>query len=71
MTTETEKAEKGGSGAKTVAQIPPSTRAGGQDDGSLNKLPQMTLYNSRCSNSACARAFFRNSQAQHSQSQIL
>ena len=30
-----------GSGAKMVAQTPPSTRAGGQDDGSLNKLPQM------------------------------
>ena len=32
---------RGGSGAKMVAQILPSTRAGGQDDGSLNKLPQM------------------------------
>ena len=30
-----------GSGAKMVAQTPPSTRAGGQDDGSLNKLPQI------------------------------
>ena len=32
-----------GSGAKMVAQTPPSTRAGGQDDGSLNKLPQKRI----------------------------
>ena len=33
-----------GSGAKMVAQTPPSTRAGGQDDGSLNKLPQILTF---------------------------
>ena len=32
---------EGGSGAKMVAQTSPSTRAGGQDEGSLNKLPQI------------------------------
>lgn len=31
---------RGGSGAKMVAQNPPPTRAEGQDDSSLNKLPQ-------------------------------
>ena len=30
-----------GSGAKMGARNPPPTRAGGQDDGSLNKLPQI------------------------------
>ena len=38
---------RGGNGAKTVAQNPPPTRAGGQDDGSLNKLPQIK---NTCSN---------------------
>ncbi len=27
--------------SRPAARTPPSTRAGGQDDGSLNKLPQM------------------------------
>ncbi len=27
--------------SRSAAQTPPSTRAGGQDDGSLNKLPQI------------------------------
>ena len=31
---------RGGSGGKNCGSDPPSTRAGGQDDGSLHKLPQ-------------------------------
>ena len=30
--------------SRSAARTPPSTRAGGQDDGSLNKLPQMIYY---------------------------
>ncbi len=30
--------------AGPAARTPPSTRAGGQDDGSLNKLPQISVY---------------------------
>ncbi len=29
--------------SRPAARTPPSTRAGGQDDGSLNKLPQMII----------------------------
>ena len=30
--------------SRSAARTPPSTRTGGQDDGSLNKLPQIMLY---------------------------
>ena len=30
--------------SRSAARTPPSTRAGGQDDGSLNKLPQIIIY---------------------------
>ena len=30
--------------SRSAARTPPSTRAGGQDDGSLNKLPQMNIH---------------------------
>ena len=36
-----------GSRSWTATRDPPSTRAGGQDDGSLHKLPQIILYDTR------------------------
>ena len=36
-----------GSGSGSAAQNLPSTRAGGQDDVSLNKLPQISLFSAK------------------------
>ena len=35
-------------GPRTAARTPPSTRTGGQDDGSYNKLPQISIMNLGC-----------------------
>ncbi len=34
--------------SSAAARTPPSTRAGGQDDVSLNKLPQIITFDSPC-----------------------
>ncbi len=43
--------------ASSAAQTPPSTRAGGQDDESMNKLPQiMCVYYNKAVRSEWARS---------------
>ena len=42
-----------GIGPRTAARTLPSTRAGGQDDGSLNKLPQIKMLPIGCRGDSC------------------